>query len=261
MAQPARVQVANPRPKRAKKRRHKETAMPRKKRRRRARSRAANPTKKTRRKKRRNPTVARAQAANPKKRRARKRRHNGGVRVRAAVGNPRRKRRTRKRRHNPARFTSARRSTSNPRRKGRRGKRRHRRNPGLPMWAVAGLAGLAGLGAYVVAQAGSYVATQHLDPTMADYTRNRRILSGLLAAGGVGVAALLGSPVIGAGIAAGALASLAGTEAYQAVGLALGKSSTGAVNRLPGMGAVNQLPGMGAVENLGALVPASWASN
>lgn len=211
-----------------------------KRRRRRARNKraAASNPKKIRRKKRHNPTTARAAAANPRRRRKRR---NSGVRVRAAVGNPRKRRHARRRVGNPRRHSS---------------KRRHRKNPGIPAFAMAGLAMLAGLGAYVVANAGSYALTQKIDPTMNTLIRNRRLAGGLAALGGL-AAAFFGMPLVGVAVAAGGLVTLGGTEATVQVTKLLQpkpQATTAGIGAVDRMGAVNQLPA--AAANVVPFMPA-----
>jgi hypothetical protein len=91
------------------------------------------------------------------------------------------------------------------------------------MWATAGLAAIAGLASYAVFGAGSFALTQRLDPTMATLERNRYIAGGFATVLGIGVAALA-SPVIGAGLAAGGLVALAGTDLYLAIGKVIDKA-------------------------------------
>lgn len=173
----------------------------------------SNPKKRKRAKKR-NP----AAVANPKKRRTKKRRASGTRVRRAHAKNPGRKKRTHKKRRAHKRNPIA---VANPRKGRRKGKRRHRRNPGVPTWAMAGLAALAGLAAYALTNAGTFAATQRLDPSLATLQRNRYIAGALVTAGGVALA--LVSPLLGAGLAAGGLASLFGTQAALAVGKVIDK--------------------------------------
>jgi hypothetical protein len=249
-----RVQVANPRPARVKKRRTKRKGSEMaKKRRRRARKKSTNPTRKRAGAKRRHKRTA---AANPKRRRAKRR-----VR-RASAANPRR--RSRARRANPkrrVRRSSARRARANPAR--RRGKRRHKRNPGIPTWAMAGLAAAAGLVTYAVGQAGSFALTQRLDPSRSTLDRNRYIGFGLLTAAGLALAAFTKHPMLGAGVTAGGLMGLGGTELSLAIGKVIDKTE-GPPQKLAGVfdqsghrqfGAVfqggRQMLGMGAVFDRG----------
>lgn len=175
----------------------------------------SNP-KKRKRSKKRNPAVS-----NPKKRRASKKRRAAGARVRRAhAKNPgRKKKRSHKKRRAHRRNPIA---LANPKRKHRKGKRRHRRNPGIPAWGMAGLAALLGLATYAITNAGSFAATQRIDPSLATLLRNRRIAGAVMVAGGLIVAAVA-SPVLGAGVAAGGLASLLGTEGAFAIGKVIDK--------------------------------------
>lgn len=181
----------------------------------------------------------------PKKRRRTKKRRA------AASTAPKKRRRSSKRRaaSNPApkrRRRTKRRRASNPkkhknwgavakhkrrvnpgRKKARRGKRRSRRNPGIPSWALVGLAAVGGLVAYAIPGAGSFALTQRLDPSMVTLERNRYIAGGVATAIGLGVGFFL-SPVVGAGIAAGGLVGLAGTDLYLALGKVIDKKPEGA---------------------------------
>lgn len=85
------------------------------------------------------------------------------------------------------------------------------------MWAMGLLAGGVALAAYAVGQAGSFALTQRLDPSRATLDRNRYIGFGVLTVAGLGLTFV--SPILGAGLAAGGLVGLAGTE----LSLALGK--------------------------------------
>lgn len=165
----------------------------------------ANPR---RRKKRHNPV--RAVAANPRRRRGRRVRRANPARM--AAKNPRHKRRHRRR--NPGMSTGpraygvarARSVTVNPRRK-----RRHRKNPGIPVWAMAAIAGVVGLAAYAVANAGTVAITAMTDPSGGSLSRNRYIAGGVLVLGGIGLAMV--SAPIGAAIAAAGAIGLVGPRA------------------------------------------------
>lgn len=213
-----------------------------KRKKRRARKKASNPTKRTRtRKKRRH--VAHAA---PKRRRARR-----------AASNP--KRRRAKRRH-VVRAHTVRRHLSNPKRR-RHGKRRHRRNPGLPLWAMAGLAALLGLAAYGVAGAGSFALTQRLDPSLGTLERNRYVAAGLFTLAGIGLA--FKSPLLGAGLAAGGLVSGAGAKLAIALGKVLDKKPAASDTPIAGYEALQGVYGnIGAYEamqgvygNIGGYLP------
>jgi hypothetical protein len=80
---------------------------------------------------------------------------------------------------------------------------------------MAGLGAVVGLVAFTVVSAGAAVATAHLDPTYATLVRNRRIAGGLATVGGVLLAFV--NPILGAGVAAGGLVTLVGTETSMAV--------------------------------------------
>lgn len=88
---------------------------------------------------------------------------------------------------------------------------------------MVGLAGLAGLASYALYGAGSFALTQRLDPSMATLERNRYIAGGVATVLG-GAVALLASPIIGAGLVAGGLVSLVGTDLYLALGKVLDKA-------------------------------------
>jgi hypothetical protein len=189
-------------------------------------------------------------AAKRRKKRARKagtKARKAGTRKRrrkAAGAAPKRRRRALKRssrrrssrsrvRRSPARRRSARRRVSarstvgNPSRRRRgRGRRRSRRNPGIPAWALAGLAALGGLAAFAVSGAGSFALTQRIDPSMATLERNRYIAGGLATVAGLAVAAFTEQKILGAGIAAGGLVGLAGTDLYLAIGKVIDKAPT-----------------------------------
>lgn len=209
------------------------------------------------RKKKANPTKKRAHAKRAKSAAAPARRRR---RKRALKANPKRShaRRTRRAtRSNPRRRTHAKRSharkrraVANPRRRGRHlfRKRAHRRNPAIPVWALAGLAAALGLVSYAVANDGSFALTQRTDPTLATLQRNRYIVSGVMTAVGLALAAFA-SPILGAGVAAGGLASLAGTQLSLAIGKLIDKRnpdgslqtaqlSASSAARLKGLGAV-----------------------
>lgn len=170
------------------------------------------------RKKRSNPSHA---AAAPKKRRAKKKSHHAGAS----------KRRARRAPHAAAPHKGKR----------HKGKRRHKKNPALHPIVIAALAMLGGTAAFVAANAGGYLLTQQLDPTMASLARNRRILAGVAALGGL-VAAHFGAPVVGAAVAAGGLTAAAGNEAFVEVTKALQPSTETKMGAIARMGAVQQLP-------------------
>ncbi len=202
MAQLERVKVSNPT--RAKRRRKKppEGTMAKKKR---AKSKSSTSPKKTRSKKKRRTAPAAAPPAKKTRKRSKKRR------APAAAAAPRRK---------------ARRKGGS--RKGRKhthwGKvKAHKRKTNPPAWAMAGLAAIAGLASYAVFGAGSFAATQRLDPSMATLERNRYIAGGIATALGLGVA-VLASPIVGAGLAAGGLIGLVGTDLYLAIGKVIDKA-------------------------------------
>jgi hypothetical protein len=73
--------------------------------------------------------------------------------------------------------SSSRRRRSNPSRRRRSsGRRRHRRNPGIPIWAQAGIAAGLALATYAGVSAGSFALTQRLDPSLATLERNRYVV-------------------------------------------------------------------------------------
>lgn len=180
-------------------------------------------------------TTAPKKRRRTKKRRAaastapKKRRRSSKRRAKASNPAPKKRRRTKRRRSAAASSAPKRRvRRANPgRKKARRGKRRSRRNPGIPSWALVGLAAVGGLVAYAIPGAGSFALTQRLDPSMVTLERNRYIAGGVATAIGLGVGIFL-SPVVGAGIAAGGLVGLAGTDLYLALGKVIDKKPEGA---------------------------------
>ena len=186
----------------------------------------------------------------PKRRRKRARARVALRRVRRAPGRKRARR-----------TTTARLSVSNPRRRSK-ARRRSRRNPAIPNWALAGLAGIAGLAAYAVSGAGSFALTQRIDPSMASLERNRYIAGGLAAALGLGVA-IYASPVLGAGILAGGVVGLAGTDLYLALGKVLDKAPA-APAKIAGVyeGGAQQLQGVyeGGAQQLQGAYGEEWHS-
>lgn len=89
---------------------------------------------------------------------------------------------------------------------------------------MAGLGAALGLLTYGIANDGSFAITQRTDPTLATLQRNRYIVSGVLTVAGLALAALA-SPILGCGVAAGGLASLAGTQLSLAMGKVLDKKN------------------------------------
>lgn len=89
---------------------------------------------------------------------------------------------------------------------------------------MAGLAAGLGLVTYAVGTDGAFALTQRTDETLKTLERNRMILGGVLTVGGLALAAFA-SPVLGAGVAAGGLAALAGTQASLALGHVLDKTN------------------------------------
>ena len=80
---------------------------------------------------------------------------------------------------------------------------------------MAGLAAFAGLASFAIVGSASSVITAHLDPTYGTLVRNRRIAGGLATLGGIALAFV--DPLLGAGVATGGLAVLAGSEASMAL--------------------------------------------
>lgn len=91
---------------------------------------------------------------------------------------------------------------------------------------MAGLAATLGLGGYALATEGAFAITQRVDPSMGSLLRNRYIAGGVFTAAGLALAAF-SSPVLGAGLAAGGLAALAGTQLTLALGSVLDKKPSG----------------------------------
>lgn len=216
------------------------------KRRRVKRRRAKSNPKKTHRKKK------RAAVKNPRKAHRRKRRSNPS-RKRARVRVRRAHRRNPKKR---ARSHKRRRHVSNPHRGRRRGKRASRRNP-LPVWAAVGLSALAGLLTYGVLNAGSFALTQRMDPSLATLQRNRYIAGALGLAGGV-ILGVAGHPLAGVAVAAGAAASLGGSQLSVGLGNVIEKKpetkAIAGVFMPQGMAGIAQAPrqlGMGALAQMG----------
>lgn len=76
---------------------------------------------------------------------------------------------------------------------------------------MAGLAGAAGLATYALSTSAAFGLTKRLDPSLATLERNRYIAGGAFTAAGL-LIALFANESIGAGVAAGGLAALAGTQ-------------------------------------------------
>jgi hypothetical protein len=199
----ARVQIANPAPKRAKKRREGSNMAAKRKRRAKRRA-AANPKRKR--------AKARHRRANPKHRAKRRTTH------RRRAGNPKRKRAKRRHAKNPGR-RHARHGTrakthhrSSRRNSGRkRAKRRHAKNPGIPVWAMAGIAGALGLGSFALSTSAAFGLTKRFDTSMASLSRNRIIAGSATTLAGL-LVAIFASPILGAGVMSGGFAALAGTQ-------------------------------------------------
>lgn len=98
---------------------------------------------------------------------------------------------------------------------------------------MAAAAASLGLVTYAIGQAGSFALTQRTDPSRATLDRNRYIGFGVLTAIGLGVAAFA-SPMLGAGIAAGGLMGLGGTELSLALGRVVDKTE-GPAAKLAGL--------------------------
>lgn len=120
---------------------------------------------------------------------------------------------------------------------------------------------LVGLAAYGVVSAGAFAVTQRMDPTLNSLIRNRYILGGLGGLAGVALA-VKGHPLVGVGVAAGALGAVFGAPLAIAIGNVVDKSSAPAT--VTGIAAVyaQNLQGydqIGAVyaQNLKALAPAN----
>lgn len=211
-------------------------------------------------------------ATNPKKRVHRRRKERQTA---AAAAAPRRRRRSAPRRsHTGVRRSHRRRAAHAPVRAHARRRRHHRRNPGLPPWAMAGVAAGLALVSFVAVSAGSYALTQKSDPTLKNLERNRYLAAGLAGVGGA-ILAMKKSPLMGAAVAAGALVSALGIKATLAVQKSLassasssdvpaGTSGLGAYHQIAGyepIGAVyGNMAGMGAVygnmAGMGAMAPA-----
>jgi len=235
-----RVTIANPAaPKRARRKR-KVTEMAAKKKRRRARKAKTNPKRAHARKKR------RASRANPRRRR---------VHARRARSNPRRRRSHRRaRRANPRRRrrVHARSHRANPRRR----TRRHRRNPGGPL-VTAALAAALGILGFAATTAGATAITQRTDPSYASIDRNRYIMTAVVAAAGLFLLSKK-NPLLGVGLAAGALAGGLGYKVAQAATTALTpKASASTQASLNAVYAMNALAAqnMNAVYAMNGLTP------
>lgn len=123
---------------------------------------------------------------------------------------------------------------------------------------------LVGLAAYGVVSAGAFAVTQRMDPTLNSLIRNRYILGGLGGLAGVALA-VKGHPLVGVGVAAGALGAVFGAPLAIAIGNVVDKPSAPAT--VTGLGAVyaQNLQGydqIGAVyaQNLKALAPANMGA-
>jgi hypothetical protein len=207
------------------------------KRKKRAKSITSTPKKRRRSKK-------RAAVATPRKRRVAKRRAAAPSRRRTSARRSHRRNpaKGRKKRHThydgKIRAHQRRVNPSSPR---KRHSRRHRRNPGIPAWAAAAGAVLAGLGSYALLGAGTYAATQRLDPSMATLQRNQYIAGGVGVVAGI-AAAILGHPLIGVAVGVGGAVVLGGTDLYLGLGKLLDKAPTAPV-ALPAA----QVKGVGAL--------------
>ncbi len=166
----------------------------------------------------------RKRAANPPAARRRAKKRSGAHRKRShnPTHRARAKRRTshRRRKHNPGHRRAKRRTVHHARRARRanphhrhtrRSKRRSRRNPGIPSWALAGLAAAAGLGTFALTTSASFGLTKRFDPSLASLERNRYIGGAVATALGLALA-IWANPVVGAGVMGGGLAALAGTQ-------------------------------------------------
>lgn len=169
-----------------------------------------------------------ARKSTPKKRAGARKKHRKAPASGAATAPKKRKKRSASKKRKAARVP---RSAPGVRKRSKarraktvkvRGYRRRKGNPDMPAWALAGLAAAAGLAAYAITGAGSFALTQRLDPGMASLERNRYIGGGLALVAGLAIAAFA-SPIIGAGIAAGGLVGVAGTDLYLALGKVLDK--------------------------------------
>jgi len=197
-----------------------------------------------------NPTRKRAHAA---KRSHAKRPHKS---------NPKRSHARRARKANPPKRTHAKRThrrarKSNPMRKRSHARRSRKRNPAIPAWAMAGLAAGLGLVSYALGNDGVFALTQRTDPTLATLERNKYLIGGLLTVGGL-VLAVYGSPVLGAGVAAGGIAAAVGTQVSNALGKVIDKKNAdgslqtaqipaSGATRIAGVFAVNGQQQLGAV--------------
>lgn len=131
----------------------------------------------------------------------------------------------------------------------------------MPTWALAALAAGAGLVTYAIGQAGSFSLTQRLDPSRATLDRNRYIGFGVLTAAGLAIAAFVKgetAAMLGAGVAAGGLMGLGGTELSLAIGKVTDLTTAPAVLAQPpaatvkGLRGVYDDPAFGAVYGAGA---------
>lgn len=77
---------------------------------------------------------------------------------------------------------------------------------------------------------GAFAITQRTDPSLETLERNRYILGGIWTAGGIGIAAL-GSPFLGAAVAAGGVTSMLGTKLTLLLGKVLDKPAQQANNQ------------------------------
>jgi len=76
---------------------------------------------------------------------------------------------------------------------------------------MAGLAGAAGLASFALSTSAAFGLTKRLDPGMTSLSRNRMVAGGAFTAAGLLLAAFA-HPLVGAAVAAGGLAALAGTQ-------------------------------------------------
>ncbi len=89
----------------------------------------------------------------------------------------------------------------------------------MPLWVRAALASAGALATYAVVSAGTFAATQRLDPSLATLERNRYLASGLAVIGGLALCAFKPSLALyGAGIAGAGVVVAVGSKAAIALG-------------------------------------------
>lgn len=117
---------------------------------------------------------------------------------------------------------------------------------------MAGLAGALGLGSYALSTSAAFGLTKRFDPALKDLERNRYIAGGAMTIGGLLLAAFA-SPILGAGVAAGGLAALAGTQLSFAIDPVFQLGASPAAAPAPAAKAINGVFNTSGRQQLGAI--------